>query len=140
MNKKIIVYAGIGFFMFTGMAAIRPPKEKNSCENCKVMPKNTDEDQMERIMTQYKKQIGVGCDYCHPYTKPDVFPRRVDFVSDELPAKKIARDMMRMTDKLNKKYFKYKNDYGFESFMNQVITCKTCHRGLPKPRNIRLYF
>jgi hypothetical protein len=140
MNKKTLVYTGLSLFILSGIAATHPTQEDPHWKNLKIIPKNTNDDQMERIMTQYKKQVGVGCDYCHPYTKPDVFPKRVDFGSEELPAKKIARDMMRMTDKLNKKYFKYKNDYSFESFMNQVITCKTCHRGLPKPRNIRLYF
>jgi hypothetical protein len=141
MNKKIIVYAGIGFIMFSGIAATRVPKEKESCENCKVIPKNIDDDQMERIMHQYTRQLGVTCSYCHPDTKPEIFPVRVDFVSDEKQEKRTARKMMIMTDKLNKKYFRYSNDYSFESLSSHAgITCNTCHRGLPKPNTLRLYF
>jgi hypothetical protein len=141
MNKKTIVYAGIGIFMLSGIAATRIPKEKEACENCKVIPKNTDGDQMERIMHQYTRQLGVTCSYCHPDTKPDVFPVRVDFVSDEKPEKRTARKMMLMTDKLNKKYFSYFNDYSFESLSPHAgLTCNDCHRGLPKPNTLRLYF
>jgi hypothetical protein len=140
MNKKIIVYAGIGLFVFTGISATRSGQEDPKWKNLKVLPKTLDDDQMDRIMNQYKRQIGVGCDYCHTYTKPDVFPKRMDFASDELPAKRIARDMMRMTYKINKKYFGFVNDYGFDSFMKQPVSCRTCHRGLPKPRDLRLYF
>ena len=141
MNKKIIVSAGIGLFISLGISATHiPPPENNGWKNLKVIPKKTNEDQMERIMHQYTKQLGVTCSYCHPDTKPDIFPRRVDFVTDELPAKLIARKMMVMTDKINKKYFSYKNDYGFESFKDQIVKCSTCHRGLPKPNNMKLFF
>jgi hypothetical protein len=140
INKKIPVYAGIVLFITAGIGATRPPREKPEWKNLKVIPKNMDEDQMERIMHQYTRQLGVTCSYCHPDTKPDIFPRRVDFASEDKPEKLIARKMMIMADKLNKKYFHYKNDYGFESLKTAVITCNTCHRGLPKPSNMRLFF
>jgi hypothetical protein len=140
MNKKIFIYAGIVLFITSGIAATHLPPEKPGWKNVKVIPKNTNDDQMDRIMNQYSKQLGVNCSFCHPDTKPDIFPRRVDFASEEKPEKKIARDMMRMTAKINKKYFNYINNYSFDSFKNAVITCKTCHRGLTKPRNIRLFY
>ena len=139
MNKKIIIYAGLGLFITAGISSTHVPREKTEWKNVKVIPKSMDEEQMERIMHQFSRQLGVTCNYCHPFTKPDIFPRREDFGSEENPKKLIARDMMRMTDKLNKKYFDYKNDYGFESLRKAVITCKTCHRGLPKPSNMRLF-
>jgi hypothetical protein len=140
MNKKIFIYTGIGVFIAAGIAATHPPREKPDWKNLKVIPKNINGDQMERIMHQYSKALNVTCAYCHPDTKPDIFPRRADFASDEKPAKQITRIMMRMTDKINKKYFNYKNNYDYESFGNSVITCKTCHRGLRKPTNMRLFF
>ncbi len=140
MNKKLKVYAGIGFFMLSGIAATNIPQEKPDWKNLKVIPRNTDGEQMERIMYQYTRQLGVTCSYCHPNTKPDIFPRRVDFVTDELPEKEATRKMMIMTDRINKKYFGFKNNYGFESFRDQVVKCNTCHRGFPKPNNKRLFF
>jgi hypothetical protein len=140
MNRKFFVYAGIGLLISAGIASTHVPGEKPEWKNLKIIPKDIDEEQMDRLMYQFAKSLGVTCSHCHPDTKPDVFPRRVDFVTDELPQKRTARDMMRMTDRINKKYFNYKNDYGFESLTKEVITCKTCHRGIMKPSNLRLYF
>jgi hypothetical protein len=94
---------------------------------------------MDRIMYRYNRQLGVTCNFCHPFTKPGIFPVRVDFITDELPEKVKARGMMRMTDQLNKKYFGYKNDYGFNSLKDAVISCTTCHRGISKPSNLQLF-
>jgi hypothetical protein len=127
--------------MISGIAASRVPKVTAGCKNCKVISKSTDDDQMERIMYQYTHQLGVTCSYCHPDTKKGIFPVRVDFVTDEMPEKRAARKMMIMTDKLNKKYFGFSNNYDFESLgPHQGITCNTCHRGLPKPNTLRLFY
>jgi Photosynthetic reaction centre cytochrome C subunit len=140
MNKKIIVSTCMGLFISAGMAAIHMPPEKHTWKNLKVMPKNIDEEQMERVMYKYTRQLGVTCIFCHPQTKPGITPIRIDFATDELPQKRTAREMMRMTDKINIKYFGYKNDYGFNSLHNSVISCTTCHRGISKPSNQRLFF
>lgn len=130
----------MGLFISAGMATIQKPPEKDTWKNLKVMPKNIDEEQMERVMYKYTRQLGVTCIFCHPQTKPGVTPIRIDFATDELPQKRTAREMMRMTDKINRKYFGYKNDYGFNSLHDSVITCTTCHRGISKPSNQRLFF
>jgi hypothetical protein len=101
-------------------------------QNLKVLPKNLTDDQMEVIMTRYEKQLGVTCLYCHVKTKPDVFPERMDFASDEKPEKSIAREMIRMTNRINYKYFGGKKHEDILR-VQTVVTCKTCHRGLPKP-------
>jgi hypothetical protein len=139
MNKKIFICAGIGLFITAGFAATQVPPEKPGWKNVKALPKKLNGDEMERIMVQYGKQLGVTCSYCHPDTKPDVFPRRVDFGSEELREKRVARDMIRMTEKINAKYFNYKNDYSLYVFIDAPINCNTCHRGLTKPRNIKLF-
>lgn len=130
----------MGLIISAGMAAIHKPPEKQTWKNLKVMPKNIDEEQMERVMYKYTRQLGVTCIFCHPQTKPGVTPIRIDFATDELTQKRTAREMMRMTDKINSKYFGYKNDYGFKSLHDSVITCTTCHRGISKPSNQRLFF
>jgi hypothetical protein len=140
MNKKLLVYVGIALFITAGISATHTPPDKKEWKNLKVIPKNIDEEQMERVMYKYTKQLGVTCVFCHSYTKPGITPIRVDFPSDEKQEKRTAREMMRMTDKINRKYFGYKNDYGFKSLNNAVITCTTCHRGISKPSNLRLFF
>ena len=133
MSPKIFVYTVLVILAAAGMAATSLPPEKPDWKNLKIIPKNTDDGQMERLMYRMTHQMGVTCIYCHPFTKPDVFPKRVDFVTDEKPEKQFARKMMLMTDKLNKKYFSFTNKYDVESMRNAVITCNTCHQGLPKP-------
>jgi len=139
MNKKII-YTCIVVFISAGIAATHVPPEKHEWKNLKVIPNNIDEEQMERVMYKYNRQLGVTCIFCHPQTKPGITPIRIDFATDEMPEKITARKMMRMTDKINKKYFGYINDYSFNSLKNSVISCTTCHRGISKPSNQRLFF
>ncbi len=133
MNKKMLAASGIALFIAFGIAATHVPSE---LRNLKVIPKNIDEAQVERIMHKMSHDLGVTCSHCHPNTKPGIFPQRVDFISDEIPAKNIARKMMLMTDKLNKKYFNYINRYDYDAIINKsIVTCNTCHRGLEKPNN-----
>jgi hypothetical protein len=74
-------------------------------------------------MKSYKEALGVKCNFCHAPRKDD--PKKMDFASDENHHKDIARDMMRMTARINKKYFK----------SNEVtaVTCYTCHHGSDEP-------
>jgi len=139
MNKRIGIYTGMGLLLTAFLASTPPPREKPHWKNLKVIPKDIDPDQMDRIMYKYTRALSVTCVYCHSATKPDVYPKDADFASDENPKKLVTRDMMRMTDKLNKKYFSYKNDYSFNSLKAAAITCNTCHRGVYKPANIKLY-
>lgn len=152
-QRRFLVFLVMGMGVFLGIAATdrpgdhgvmnkqteAPPPEKPSWQNLKIIPKNIDEDQMERIMHRYSQALGVTCSYCHPDTKAIVFPRRVDFASDEKPEKRIARKMMRMTDKINKRYFNYTNHYDFDGLSKPVLTCNTCHRGLQKPNNVSTF-
>src|SRR5450755_2531590 len=94
MNKKIIIYAGIGLFLTAGVAATIETTEKPEWKNLKVLPKDMSAELMEQIMHQYTGQLGVTCKYCHSDTKPEVFPMRVDFASDEKPEKLIATNMI----------------------------------------------
>ena len=112
-----------------GIAATNPPDEPHY-KNLKILPKSTTHEQMEQIMTGFKNALGVHCDFCHAKSK-DSTVKHPDFASDEKPEKNIARGMMKMTGKINKKYFSYnKNDQGERI---PTIGCMTCHRGSPHP-------
>jgi hypothetical protein len=139
MKRKIFICTGLGFFIAAGIGATRPPQEKPGWKNLKVIPKSIDDDQMERVMFKYTRALGVTCVYCHPPTKPGIVPVDVDFASEDNAKKLIARDMMRMTDKLNRKYFKFKNDYSFKTYQTGPVSCNTCHRGLRKPFPMKLF-
>ncbi len=95
-------------------------------KNLKVLPKNITHDEMDSVMKSFSKSLGVKCGFCHERKEDGKF----DFASDKNEHKSIARDMMRMTAKLNKKYFHDEKD---KATGLSVVTCFSCHNGQKKP-------
>ncbi|MBX3253546.1 MAG: c-type cytochrome [Chitinophagaceae bacterium] len=118
------LYAGIGLLaiLIIGASATTQDKPK---PNLKVLPKNIDHEELSKIMKGFNVSLGVKCNHCHVPSKTD--PKKLDFQSDEKPEKEVARSMMKMTAKINKKYFK-QNDGGAST-----LTCLTCHNGKAHP-------
>ena len=79
---------------------------------------------MEIVMKQFRTALGVKCNFCHAASKTD--PKKMDFASNENKHKDEARDMMRMTTRINKKYFKNDQVNG--------VTCYSCHNGQKEPK------
>src|SRR5690606_10632552 len=103
MHRKLIVIFFLGIFVFSGIAATRPA-ESPSFKNLKVLPKNISHEKLESIMRGFNKSLGVKCNFCHARSEDN----KMDFASDKKGEKEIARDMMRMTLKINKKFFHVK--------------------------------
>lgn len=93
-------------------------------KNLKVLDKNISKDELTLIMKSYKTALGVKCSFCHAEIKGK--PGKLDFASDDNEHKLIARDMMRMTNRINKKFF---NDE-----KSAKVTCFTCHQGHEEPK------
>jgi len=132
LRKKIAVVSGLIAFTLIGISASRQPgNDPPRWKNLRIIPKTVDDVYMEALMNKYDRDLGVTCNYCHAATKPGVVPQRADFPSDDNPEKKVAREMMRMTDRINKKYFGIENTYDFDFEMKKkaAVTCRTCHRG-----------
>ena len=86
------------------------------------------EAQLFILMNLVAESLGVRCDHCHVQSNPDLTrtPANVGgwvWDSDDKPAKKIARDMMRMVVDLNKASFGGRSR----------VTCYTCHQGALDP-------
>ncbi|MBB2148012.1 c-type cytochrome [Pedobacter gandavensis] len=107
-------------------------QEEPKAKNLKVLPKNISHDDLDKVMDGFKLALGVKCNFCHAPRKDD--PKKLDFASDENPKKEIARNMIRMTNKINKKYFHEKNKEG--KLTN--ISCVSCHNGKEEPITIKL--
>ncbi|MES2829935.1 MAG: c-type cytochrome [Bacteroidota bacterium] len=97
-------------------------------KNLKVLPKSTTKDQLDKVMDGFKVGLGVRCNFCHVPMKDN--PKKMDFASDEKPEKETARDMMKMTAKINKKYF---HDMKTKEGAIIAISCITCHNGKSEP-------
>lgn len=91
-----------------------------------MLPKNITHAELDTIMDGFKDALGVKCGHCHAPQKEN--PRKLDFASDAKSEKGIARKMMKMTARINKKYFRRSKG---EPMIQ--VQCKTCHRGNEKP-------
>ena len=128
-KKKITVAATLVALVVLGIAASAPADP--TFKNLKVLPKNTTHEQLDSVMHMFNKSLGVKCGFCHAAQKED--PKRMDFASDEKGEKNVARDMMRMTDRINKKYFHFKKDDDGDEHTIAPVGCYTCHHGTPHP-------
>jgi len=98
-------------------------------ENLKVLPKNISSKELQGIMVDdFEDGLGVTCGFCHASAKSG---HGLDFPSDSKPEKKIAREMMRMTIGINKKYFK--TNHAMIGSSALTVTCNTCHKGVAFP-------
>jgi len=86
-------------------------------KNLKVLPKDTDVEQLKKDMKVMAKSLGASCDTCHD----------LEAMEKDSPMKEKARSMMRMVGTINGQLKK-------DGFKDQV-TCKTCHNGQKKPKN-----
>lgn len=128
-NKKITIILSLAVFMLVGIAATNPPDEPKP-KNLKILPKDISHEDLEKVMHGFNDALGVHCDFCHAKSK-DPNQKWPDFASDDKPEKNIARKMLKMTAKINKKYFSFeKNEQGEHK---DVIACGICHHGNPHP-------
>lgn len=105
------------------LCSLSLPQQPEKAKNLKVLPRDISHEELENVMRGFKDALGVKCSFCHAPRKDD--PKKLDFASDENEHKEIARDMMRMTARINKKFFKNRQV--------AAVTCYTCHRGNEEP-------
>ncbi|HXB30314.1 MAG TPA: c-type cytochrome [Puia sp.] len=132
LSRKFIVITGLSAMVVVAVAGTKPggPPEAKY-KNLKVLPKNISSKKLSEIMVdEFQDDLGVSCNFCHAENKDTHKP---DYASDEKPEKQIARAMMRMTIRTNRKYFNLKHPMIGDSSL--VITCNTCHHGNPHPES-----
>ena len=127
-NRSILALAAaalpISLAALSGMAQegkkpAKPMLASQKYKNIKVL-KNLPADQLGPLMHKYNDSLGVRCDFCHV-----INPDHTGWELDDKPAKLKAREMITMTQNLNKK----------EKSVNGQITCYLCHRGKPEPES-----
>jgi redox-regulated HSP33 family molecular chaperone len=99
------------------LGAAVPASADEAPKNLKVLPKTMSRADVKKLMKIQAKSLGVECEFCHDTD---------DFAKDG-EKKEAARAMMKMTDEINKNYFK--ND------KNEIkVGCVTCHNGQKTPK------
>ena len=97
-------------------------------KNLKVLPKKITKQQMDSVMRHFSASLGVKCNYCHQFNAE---AKTMDWASDANKHKLIARNMMKMTNKINKKYFQLSGKQDLNASL--LVTCYTCHNGQEDP-------
>lgn len=118
-----------GFVGMIGLSLAFTQKEDPIYKNLKVLPKHITKEQMDSVMHHFTASLNVKCAFCHVRNEE---AKTWDFASDDNKHKLVARDMMKMTDKINGKYF---NVTGGKKNLNAqlMVTCYTCHHGSSEP-------
>lgn len=130
MRKSLLVTLAFAFLVVMSLAFTA---DKPLYKNLKVLPKNTTKAQMDTIMRHFTASLGVKCNFCHVFNTEQ---KAMDFVSDANKHKDVARNMMRMTKKINKKYFEFSSYEGLSNTNTLEVTCHTCHNGKAEPTSV----
>ena len=101
-------------------------------ENLQYFRKDIPRDTLVNIMRGFSFALGVRCQYCHAGGDGISF-QGVDFKSDDKPAKRKARYMLRMADTINNRLLAALPDRSDPPIR---VACVTCHRGLSKPATL----
>lgn len=125
MKKAPIIILGVAAFVFMSFIVTT---EEPRYKNLKVLPKNITKPQLDSVMKYFTVALGVKCNFCHIRNEEK---KEWDFASDANKHKNIARDMMKMTAKINDKYFDVENSKSLNADLE--ITCYTCHNGKAHP-------
>jgi cytochrome c553 len=136
LHKKFIVTVSLlSAVVFVATTAMKSSNvaDEPAFKNLKVLPKNISKDDLEKVMHTWNDALGVRCNFCHARNAET---NKMDMASDAKPEKQMARNMMKMTAKINKKFFKMdKDDKEHGDAMTAAVTCMTCHHGAAHPNS-----
>lgn len=129
-NKKIIAIGLLGStVLLASMTTLQVPQQQQprpepKLTNIKVLPKSISHQQVDRLMGEWSRALGVRCNFCHD---------NADKALDTKPEKAMARKMFAMEGKINKKFFGAKKD-SLGLMAETGINCNTCHKGVSHPK------
>ena len=146
MKKSFLIILSCAICIFAFQAFTVSPKAQ--WKNLHILPQNISKDGLDSVMHHFTASLGVKCNYCHVRNNET---NKMDFASDAKPEKLIARKMMLMSIDINKNHFneieQEMNSDGSNApttpinindsvqYMLKYVTCYTCHKGDPHPKN-----
>ena len=104
-----------------------PPK------NLRYFPQDVTREALIQRMREFSFALNVRCQYCHAGGDGTSLDG-VDFASDDKPAKRKARAMLKMTDAINTSLLA---DIPSRADPRVEVTCVTCHHGLALPKSLQ---
>jgi tetratricopeptide (TPR) repeat protein len=124
---RVAALVAVSGLVARGLAAQIPEK----FTNLEVLPADISRPALVMAMRRIAGSLSFRCNNCHVGGDPNTL-EGVDFASDSLETKRIARQMMRMVKAINRDYLA-----GISDSADRVeVTCLTCHRGVTRPEAI----
>ncbi len=127
MKKSFLVTLGLVVIVAISMSFTNG--DEKLYKNLKVLPKDITKPQLDSVMKHFTAALSVKCNFCHVKTEDG---SKWDFPSDASKHKLVAREMMKMTNKINKKFFDVAGG-GKDMNVVPMVTCYTCHGGKKHP-------
>lgn len=130
--RPVIVLSSALFALNAATVAVAQPSGKwppDSLVNVHVIPKSTPVPQVVGQMRNFTNALGVRCSYCHVGEESQSL-EQYDLPSDARRPKRVAREMMRMVQDINRRLDSLPGGRGSPA---ATVTCATCHRGVARP-------
>jgi len=124
---RVAAAGALAGVLLSGVPAARADEE---LKNLKVFPSTITKRELTETMKQWNQALGVRCDFCHEQKVPNDF-QSIDFASDKIGHKLVARRMLGMVNDLNDGTLP--RAAGEE---DAAVSCVTCHRGLTNPATL----
>jgi hypothetical protein len=112
------------------LAGVSAARAEGELKNLKVFPSTISKRELTDTMKQWNQALGVHCDFCHEQKVPGDF-QSIDFASDKIGNKAVARRMFTMNQELNGGPLP--RAAGED---DAAVSCVTCHRGLTNPATL----
>lgn len=112
------------------LAGVSAARAEGELKNLKVFPSTISKRELTDTMMQWNQALGVHCDFCHEQKVPGDF-QSIDFASDKIGNKAVARRMFTMSQDLNGGPLP--RAAGED---DAAVGCVTCHRGLTNPATL----
>ena len=108
-----------------------PPHYKN----LQALPKDISTRGLDSTMDHFCNSLKVTCGYCHV---KDEKTNNWDDANDTKLEKQRAREMIRMTDTINLKFFPpdEAGNMGYKNISIRTVSCYTCHHGAQLPVSV----
>lgn len=121
--------------LLTTGAPARATWPPEAITNLRVLPEEMPFRELVGVMRGFSDGLGVRCQHCHAYQGADPDDLAAfDFAADEKPAKRVAREMLRMTRLINEGLLPPARELTDEPAVE--VRCVTCHRGRARPEQV----
>lgn len=131
MRYRLVTIAA-AMALSTSAAARQEPTQWKG-KNLQFFPADIPRDVLTQRMREFSFALSVRCQYCHAGGDGVSF-EGVDFSSDEKPAKRKARAMLKLTDQVNNTLLP---QVPSRAEPRVVVDCATCHHGLRLPKSLQ---